>query len=374
MSITEEKLNLLRQIIGGAPKKIALLSHTNPDGDTIGAALAWRSYLERLGHTTCCIAPNRYPYFLEWMTDIGHIGVFKEDHDGAMARFIGEADVIFCMDFNQINRLDRVTDTVTANTTAVRVLIDHHLHPPVDGYAVQFSDTHACSTSYIVYQLLEALAGTDAIDQAMAESLYVGIMTDTGNFSFSSLTSDLFRAVAVLIDKGVNVPYVNSSVYNNFSEGRMRLLGYMLNDKMVTDYEFGVAYVSLTEEEMRRFDFIQGDSEGFVNYPALDPGHPDVGHVHTDQAQHPRLAPFERRGRRQRVRPALFRRRGAPQRGRRQIVRSDERNAGELQEIPEGILRSLSGLRPAAQSGPVFPVTKTEGAREKPARHQTETP
>ena len=237
------------------------------DGDTIGAALAWRAYLERLGHTTRCIAPNRYPYFLEWMTDIGYIGVFKEDADGEMAKFIGEADVIFCMDFNQINRLDRVTDTATANTTAQRVLIDHHLHPPVDGYTVQFSDTHSCSTSYIVYQLIEALAGTDAIDQAMAEALYVGIMTDTGNFSFSNLTSDLFRTVAVLIDRGVNVPYVNSSVYDNFSEGRMRLLGYMLNDKMVTDYRYGVAYVSLTEEEMRRFNFIQGDSEGFVNYP-----------------------------------------------------------------------------------------------------------
>ena len=267
MVVTEEKLNLLRAIIGGAPKKIALLCHTNPDGDTIGAALAWRAYLDRLGHATCCVAPNRYPYFLEWMTDIGHIGVFKEDSDGRMARFIGEADVIFCMDFNQINRLDRVTDTVTANTTAVRVLIDHHLHPPVDGYAVQFSDTHSCSTSYIVYQLLVGLEGTCAIDRAMAESLYVGIMTDTGNFSFSNLTADLFRAAAVLIDKGVDVPYVNGSVYNNFSEGRMRLLGYMLNDKMVTDYEFGVAYVSLTEEEMRRFYFTQGDSEGFVNYP-----------------------------------------------------------------------------------------------------------
>ena len=264
MVITEQKLDQLREILGGAPKKMALLSHTNPDGDTIGAALAWRAYLERLGHTTRCIAPNRYPYFLEWMTDIG---VFKEDADGEMAKFIGEADVIFCMDFNQINRLDRVTDTATANTTAQRVLIDHHLHPPVDGYTVQFSDTHSCSTSYIVYQLIEALAGTDAIDQAMAEALYVGIMTDTGNFSFSNLTSDLFRAVAVLIDRGVNVPYVNSSVYDNFSEGRMRLLGYMLNDKMVTDYRYGVAYVSLTEEEMRRFNFIQGDSEGFVNYP-----------------------------------------------------------------------------------------------------------
>ena len=267
MVITEQKLDQLREILGGAPKKMALLSHTNPDGDTIGAALAWRAYLERLGHTTRCIAPNRYPYFLEWMTDIGYIWVFKEDADGEMAKFIGEADVIFCMDFNQINRLDRVTDTATANTTAQRVLIDHHLHPPVDGYTVQFSDTHSCSTSYIVYQLIEALAGTDAIDQAMAEALYVGIMTDTGNFSFSNLTSDLFRTVAVLIDRGVNVPYVNSSVYDNFSEGRMRLLGYMLNDKMVTDYRYGVAYVSLTEEEMRRFNFIQGDSEGFVNYP-----------------------------------------------------------------------------------------------------------
>ena len=90
---------------------ILLLTHQYPDGDTIGAALAWRAYLERLGHTTRCIAPNRYPYFLEWMTDIGYIGVFKEDADGEMAKFIGEADVIFCMDFNQINRLDRVTDT-----------------------------------------------------------------------------------------------------------------------------------------------------------------------------------------------------------------------------------------------------------------------
>lgn len=267
MILTQEKLDLLRGILDGAPKKIALLCHTNPDGDTIGAALAWRAYLERLGHSTQCIAPNRYPYFLEWMTDIGYIGIFKDDADGEMAQFIAESDVIFCMDFNQIDRLDRVTETVTANTTAVRVLIDHHLHPPVDGYAVQFSDTHACSTSYIVYRLIDALAGTEAIDKAMAESLYVGIMTDTGNFSFSNLSADLFRAVAVLVDKGLNVPYVNSAVYNNFSESRMRLLGYMLNDKMVTNFEYGVAYVSLTEEEMRRFNFIQGDSEGFVNYP-----------------------------------------------------------------------------------------------------------
>lgn len=267
MIFTEEKLAQLRTLLSGAPKKIALLCHTNPDGDTIGAALAWRTYLENQGHTLRCIAPNRYPYFLEWMQDIAHIGVFKDDESGEMAHFLGEAELIFCMDFNQIARLDRVTDTVLANTSAPRILIDHHLHPPLEEYALSFSDSQACSTSFIVYRLIEELAGVEAIDGVMAESLYVGLMTDTGNFSFSNLSSALFRAVAVLIDKGINVPYINSAVYNNFSESRMRLLGYMLNDKMVTQYEYGVAYMDLSEAEMRRFNFKQGDSEGFVNYP-----------------------------------------------------------------------------------------------------------
>lgn len=265
-TITPEKLEALRTLIEGAPHRIVLLCHTNPDGDTIGAALAWRAYLEHLGHEVCCIAPNRYPYFLEWMSDIAHIGVFKED-DGTLARAVADAEIIFSMDFNQISRLDRLTDTVVANTTATRVLIDHHLHPPLEEYALHFSDTESCSTSFIVYQLITALGGKKALSEEMAESLYVGIMTDTGNFAYSHLSADLFRAVAVLIDTGINVPAINSSVYNNFSEGRMRLLGYVLNDKMKINYEHGSAYVGLTEAEMRRFNFKQGDSEGFVNYP-----------------------------------------------------------------------------------------------------------
>ncbi len=140
------------------------------------------------------------------MSDIAQIGVFKEDSQGILARFVAEADIIFSIDFNQINRLDRLTDTVQANTTAIRVLIDHHLHPPLDEYTLHFSDTHACSTSYIVYQLITALAGSEALTKAMAESLYVGIMTDTGNFAYSNLDADLFRAVAALIDRGISVP------------------------------------------------------------------------------------------------------------------------------------------------------------------------
>lgn len=267
MMCSPERLSQLKELLSGAPKQIALLCHTNPDGDTIGAALTWRAYLVSQGHQVRCFAPNRYPYFLEWLPDVEYIEVFKEDHDGAQARFVEGAEIIFSMDFNQISRLDRLTDTVEANTTAVRILIDHHLFPPLEEYVLAFSDTQSCSTCYIVYQMLVALEGADVLTKSMAEALYVGIMTDTGNFSYSHLSAHLFRAAAELIDRGVDVPRVHSAIYNNSLEGRMRLLGYVLHEKMTLQYEYGVAYVGLTEAEMRRFNFKQGDSEGFVNYP-----------------------------------------------------------------------------------------------------------
>ena len=266
MKLSKEHIERLREMLARPGQRIVVVSHTNPDGDAVGSSLAWAEVLRTMGRAVTCVVPNKYPYFLDWMPGIDEVVIFKTDTEGRARRAIAEADMIFCLDFNAVSRLEILSDTIAANTTARRVLIDHHLSPD-EGFDLMFSHPDSSSTCFLVYSIVEAMCGAGAITRRMAESLYVGMMTDTGNFSFSSLTSDLFRAVAVLIDKGVNVPYVNSSVYNNFSEGRMRLLGYMLNDKMVTDYEFGVAYVSLTEEEMRRFDFIQGDSEGFVNYP-----------------------------------------------------------------------------------------------------------
>ena len=93
------------------------------------------------------------------------------------------------------------------------------------------------------------------------------MMTDTGNFSFSSLTPDLYRTLAVLSATGIDIPTIYNNVYNSFTEGRARLFGYVINRKMRFMRRGTVAYMSLTEEEMRRFWFQQGDSEGFVNYP-----------------------------------------------------------------------------------------------------------
>lgn len=265
MKLSTDQVDRLRGILSTPGLRAAIVSHTNPDGDAVGSSLAWAGALRALGHEAICIVPNKYPYFLDWMPGIEEVVVFRNDTEGRAARALAEADLIFCLDFNAISRLEILSDTLAANTSARRILIDHHLSP-AEGFDLMFSYPGASSTCYIMYRLIEALFGTQVITQQMAEALYVGMMTDTGNFAFSTLTPGLFRAVATLVERGVHVPTVHNSVYNAYTEGRARLFGYAINRKMQLIENGTVAYMSLMEHEMHRYGFQQGDSEGFVNY------------------------------------------------------------------------------------------------------------
>ena len=266
MDISQTNLSLLRELIEKPAQKMVILSHTNPDGDAVGSSLAWAEALRNNGHSVTCIVPNKYPYYLDWMTGIRDIVIFKNDDEGRAEKAVSEADIIFCLDFHSLSRLDSLGDMIAANTTAKRVLIDHHLNPS-EAFDVMFSHPEASSTSYLVYKLIEAVWGAESVTAKQAEVMYVGMMTDTGNFSFSTLTPDLYRALAVLAGTGIDIPQIHNNVYNSFTEGRARLFGYAINRKMKLLRKGTVAHMSLTEEEMRRFWFQQGDSEGFVNYP-----------------------------------------------------------------------------------------------------------
>ena len=257
----------LRGLVECGPRNVVVLSHTNPDGDAIGSSLAWAEALRAKGHSVTCIVPNRFPYYLEWMTGVEEMVIFKDDKQQRAAKAVREAELIFCLDFHSLQRLDApLSELIATNTTAKRVLIDHHLNPPQE-FDVMFSHPEASSTSYLIYKVVEALWGAESVTARQAEVLYVGMMTDTGNFSFSTLTPDLYQSLAVLCATGINIPQIYNNVYNSFTEGRARLFGYTINRKMRTLRKGTVAHMSLTEEEMRRFWFQQGDSEGFVNYP-----------------------------------------------------------------------------------------------------------
>ena len=260
-----EKIELLKGYLSGGAKRIAVVTHTNPDGDAIGSSLAWAEVLRGEGHNVTCLVPNRYPAFLDWMSGIEGVVVAKEAPEVAN-EVIAAAELVFVMDLNKIDRLDSMSEALVASS-APRILIDHHLMPPEEDFQLLFSYPDNCSTAFVTYKLIEAICGVDVITTPMAENLYAGIMTDTGNFAFSFLTAELMRAVAVLIERGLDIPKVNTAVYNAYSASRVKLLGYALGRKMEVLQDGKAAYISLSEREMRRYNFQLGDSEGFVNYP-----------------------------------------------------------------------------------------------------------
>lgn len=265
MQIANSKIEELRELLL-TPQKIVILSHTNPDGDAIGSSLAWAEILKSKGHSVSCIVPNRFPYYLDFMPGCDTILMYRGEGEGSVVNAVRSADIIFCLDFHTMTRLEGLGDVIDENQHAKRVLIDHHLDP-VEDFDLMLSYPEASSTCYLVALVIERLFGAESITKSMAENLFVGMMTDTGNFAFSTLTPDLFRVVSILVNTGIHVPTIHNNVYNSFSEGRARLFGYVINRKMKIFHNGTVAHMSLTSDEMKRFWFQQGDSEGFVNYP-----------------------------------------------------------------------------------------------------------
>ncbi|MFR9620854.1 MAG: bifunctional oligoribonuclease/PAP phosphatase NrnA [Rikenellaceae bacterium] len=266
MQIDITKVQQLGELLAARESQnIVIVAHTNPDGDALGSTLAWARVLTQKGHNVSCIAPNKYPYFMEWMEGIKDYIIHRLDEQQAKEA-IDKADIIFCMDFNTTGRLEALGELIDDNNTAKRVLIDHHLAPSPN-FDIIFSYPEESSTCLITYSLIVAYVSAEAIDNTTANLLYTGIMTDTGNFSYANLSPDLFRAVATLVERGADIPRINQLVNNSYSLDRAKLFGYVVNRKMEVVEEGRVAYISLTEAEMRRFKFQPGDSEGFVNFP-----------------------------------------------------------------------------------------------------------
>lgn len=264
---TKDKIENFSSLVGSATR-VAVISHTNPDGDAVGSGLAMLLFLEEhFGAKNAdlqvrFIVPNRFPSFLEWVDPDRRIDIFGQAC-GENEAFLAAADLVIIVDFNDTRRLEAMSEALDRNIHAPRVMIDHHIAPPA--YDLDFHSTKSSSTAFLVFSLIEALQAD--FSASVAKALYLGIMTDTGSFAYGNLTPELFRAVASLIEHGVDAPTVNRAVYNTQSESRVRMLGYLLSEKMEVRADRGAAYITLTAEEKMRFSHQIGDTEGLVNIP-----------------------------------------------------------------------------------------------------------
>ena len=245
-----------------SPKKIVIVPHKNPDGDAIGSTVALYNFLKSKQHDAVVIAPNEYPEFLKWVPGQEDVLIFEKNTEKA-TQLISDAEVIFTLDFNHFSRTGMMEE-VLAKTETTYVMIDHHQQP--DDYAkFTYSDVSCSSTCEMVYNFIEMLDETDKISPEIASALYLGIMTDTGSFRFSSTTSKTHRVIANLIDKGAKNASIHQDTFDNSSYERMQLLGVALNNMKVFS-QYKTAYITLSQEELDKHNFKKGDTEGFVNY------------------------------------------------------------------------------------------------------------
>lgn len=244
------------------PKQIVIVPHKNPDGDAIGSTLGLYLYLLKHKQNVTVIAPNDYPDFLKWMP--GESKILKYEFQKEVSDIlISQAEVIFTLDFNALNRTGDMEEALTSSK-ALKIMIDHHQQP--DNYATyMYSDVSMSSTCEMVYNFIEMLGDKNLIDQDIASCLYAGILTDTGSFRFPSTTSKTHQIAGNLIKKGANHSEIYNQIFDNNSYERMQLLGCALSNlKILTEYR--TAYITLSQEELNQFNYKKGDTEGFVNY------------------------------------------------------------------------------------------------------------
>ena len=246
------------------PAKVVVTTHQKPDADALGSSLALSAYLEKLGHKVSVISPTDYPDFLTWMKGNDSVINFENGNEDLSKKLIDEAEIIFCLDFSSLNRINGLGDMV-AQSSANKVVIDHHLEPEDFADYIEW-DTSASATAELLFDLIVAMGDKNLIDKDIAESLYAGIMTDTGSFRHPNTTQNVLRIAADLVSIGADVAMVAKLIYDNNSIERLRFLGYSLSEKLKTLKEFNAAYFAISREDLKKFKSKTGDTEGLVNY------------------------------------------------------------------------------------------------------------
>ena len=260
--IDNHKIESVAEIID-KPQNFTILVHRNPDGDAVGSATALLLFLRAMGKSANVVVPNVFPDFLGWLPAASDIIVFETARDEAVAA-IKSAEVLFCLDFNALSRLGELGEIVALEAKP-RVLVDHHLQPD-EGFVVAISEPAACSTAELVFRLIYRM-NSSALTHDIAECIYTGMMTDTGSFAYASNRKDIYIIISYLIAAGIDKDLIYRKVFYNYSPNRMKLLGYMMYDKLRVYPAYNAALLTLTYKEMRRFCVAKGDTEGLVNMP-----------------------------------------------------------------------------------------------------------
>jgi phosphoesterase RecJ-like protein len=246
------------------PRKVLIMTHFKPDADALGSSLGLAGYLKKKNHSLTVITPSDYPDFLNWMPGNSEVMIFHKDKIKAFDQLVNQSDIIFCLDFSSLKRINDLGEMVE-KSAAKKVLIDHHLDPENFADFVQWDGT-AASTAELVYGLIREMDEESFVDENIANCLYAGLMTDTGGFRHPNTTKKVFETAAALVAHGADPARVSKLIYDTNTLERMRLMGFVLNEKLNVIPEYRTAYIALNSEDLKKYSSQTGDTEGLVNF------------------------------------------------------------------------------------------------------------
>lgn len=247
-------------------KNIVIISHVNPDGDALGSSLALYQFSKKIGLDPKVIIPNDYPIFLSWMPDIQDIIIYDKNQEEAKL-LMSEAELFCYLDFNTESRTGLMHNDLCHYNKTPKILIDHHIGVDYSKFEVCFSKTDISSTSEMIAEIIKYRGFESYLDENIASCILAGMITDTGSFTHS-IYSNTFSICGEIISL-TNVDYmkIHQNIYDNSTEDRLRLLGFLINNRLTVLNDYNTAYVYASKADLDCFNYQVGDTEGVVNYP-----------------------------------------------------------------------------------------------------------
>jgi phosphoesterase RecJ-like protein len=245
-----------------ASSHIVITAHKSADGDSVGSSLGLLYFIEKLGKKAVICHPDKAPDFLD-ILDLSVIMLMTDVPEKVTASF-QKADLIFCLDYNAADRVGTEMQALLEAATCKKIMIDHHLNPQ-DFPTIAVSETAASSTAQLIVELIEQSGHGDLLDTEIGTPLYVGILTDTGSFRFSSVQPRTHEVLSKLLAAGVQHHLIHEALNDTNTASRLRLQGYAMSEKMEIMEAYNVAIISLSKEELEKYHYKKGDTDSLAN-------------------------------------------------------------------------------------------------------------
>lgn len=259
--LDQRNVNRFRTLIEES-QRIVVTCHVRPDGDAMGSSMGLMHLLSSLGKNVKVVTPDTPPRQLSFMPGMEEVVPYTRFQDYA-TRLVNEADLIVCCDFNNMARQEEL-GRLMEKSSAKKVMVDHHLYPE-DFATVTFSFPEMSSASELMFRIVADMGYYNEMNLSCATCLCTGIITDTKNLSVNCSNPELYHVMMELTKKGVDVAGIVKKALHTKSYDGIRLQAYALSNNYRLYRKHKAALVWLTLEDLSKFDYEKGDTEGLVD-------------------------------------------------------------------------------------------------------------